>query len=202
MSIRGQLPIKDALQLQNPSVASAAAGRAQAAAGFTPAVGLLVLAAVAVEIALFITLTFALGIAHSWVAFLFLLYWGGIEQMKFEKLPNCIVGALLGLALAYGIRTLPAFFGPAVWVLILGAILVLVYFAIMHWWPLVVNNATMLFLTVGTIPAVQAGAQVPSLLPAFGFGVAYFAALAWLAQLLVRRSAGKRVDRAGPANPI
>jgi hypothetical protein len=164
----------------------------RAAARLTPAVGLLVLAAVVVAIGIFIALLFALGIADSWVAFLFLTYWGGIDQMKFEKLPSSIAGALMGLALAYGLQTLPSLMGLSGGVLIGGAILASVYCLIMGWWPIAMNYSTMLFLTVGTIPVVQAGTAFVNLLLAFGLGVVYFAGLGWLIQVLMQRSAAKQ----------
>jgi hypothetical protein len=77
-------------------------------------------------------------------------------------------------------------------VLVGTAILTSVYCLIMGWWPIAVNNSTMLFLTVGTIPVVQAGAAFPKLFPALGIGVAYFAGLGWLVQVLMQRSASKQ----------
>jgi hypothetical protein len=44
--------------------------------------------------------------------------------------------------------------------LALGLVLAAIYALIMGWVPLLVNNATMLFLTIGTIPALQQMATI------------------------------------------
>jgi hypothetical protein len=165
---------------------------AQAAAALTPAVGLLTLAAVAAAIATFIALNYALGITDSWVGFLFLTYWGSVEQLKLGQLPKCILGALVGLLAAYGLQALPHSLGSAGFAPALGAILILVYCLIMGWWPIAINTCAMLFLTVATIPMLQAGPALLKLFPALGTGVAYFAALAWITHTLTKRSAAKR----------
>jgi hypothetical protein len=165
---------------------------AHAAAALTPAVGLLTLGAVMAAIAIFIALNYALGITDNWVGFLFLTYWGSVEQLKLEHLPKCILGALVGLLAAYGLQALPHSMGSAGFALALGAILVLVYCLIMGWWPIAVNTCAMLFLTVATIPMLQAGPGLLNLFPALGTGVAYFAVLAWITHTLTKRSAGKR----------
>jgi len=162
------------------------------AAAATPAVGLLTLGGVMAAIAIFIALNYALGITDNWVGFLFLTYWGSVEQLKLEQLPKCILGALVGLLAAYGLQALPPLMGPAGFALALGVILVLVYCLIMGWWPIAVNTCAMLFLTVTTIPVLQAGPGLLKLFPALGTGVAYFALLAWIIQALTKRSAGRR----------
>jgi hypothetical protein len=166
--------------------------RPQGTAGLTAAAGLVKLGAVAAAIAIFFALHYAIGSAAGWVGFLFLFNWGGMEQMKFEKLPNCIVGALVGLLTAYGQQALPHLLGPLGFALIIGVIGALVYCLLMGWWRIAVNNSAMLFLTVGTIPAIQAGTSILNLLPALAIGVVYFAALAWVVRALTRRSARKQ----------
>ena len=162
------------------------------AAALTPAVGLLTLGGVMAAIAIFIALNYALGISDNWVGFLFLTYWGSVEQMKLEQLPKCILGALVGLLAAYGLQALPPLMGLAGFALALGVILVLVYCLIMGWWPIAVNTCAMLFLTVTTIPMLQAGPGLLKLFPALGTGVAYFAVLAWIIHVFTKRSASRR----------
>ena len=176
---------------------SHAAGAAEAGShggsSLSPAAGLLTLGAVAVVVAIFIALNYALGITANWMGFLFLTYWGGVEQLKLERLPKCILGSLVGLLAAYGLQALPELMGAGVGLaLALGAIVVLIYCLIMGWWPIAVNTCAMLFLTVATIPAIQAGPGLLKLLPALGTGIAYFAAAASIAQAFTRRSAGRR----------
>jgi hypothetical protein len=192
MDARGQIPMNSA----TPSAATTAPGAieagARAAAALTPAVGLLTLGAVMAAIAIFIALNYALGITDNWVGFLFLTYWGSVEQLKLEHLPKCILGALVGLLAAYGLQALPHLLGPAGFALALGVILVLVYCLIMGWWPIAINTCAMLFLTVVTIPVLQAGSGLLKLFPALGTGIAYFAVLAWIMNTLMKRSAAKQ----------
>jgi hypothetical protein len=182
-----------------PSAATAAPSAIEDgthAAALTPVVGLLTLGGVMAAIGIFIALNYALGIADNWVGFLFLTYWGSVEQLKLEHLPKCILGALVGLLAAYGLQALPHLMGTGGFALALGAVLVLVYCLIMGWWPIAVNTCAMLFLTVATIPMLQAGPGLLKLFPALGTGVAYFAVLAWIIQTLTKRSAAKRAGGA------
>lgn len=160
-----------------------------AAAALTPGKGLLVLLGVVVLIGAFIALNHALGIADFWVAFLFLLYWASIEHMSFAKLPSCITGALLGLLMGYLLQTLPVVMGPLGGVVFLVAILVLIYCQLMGWFPIAVNTMAMLFLTVVTIPTVQATANFLVLLAALGLGLAYFVGLLAVSNFLKQRMA-------------
>lgn len=161
--------------------ANPAAVSAPASAAMTPAKGLLVLAGVVVVVGGFIALNAALGIHEFWGGFLFLLYWTGIEHMKFEKLPACIAGSLFGLLLAYLLFALPQWLGDIGGLVFLGLILVTVYCQIMGWFAVVVNMTAMLFLTVGTIPSVQSGADFAGVLAALVLGIVYFVGLLWLA---------------------
>lgn len=151
----------------------------------TPLKGLLVLLGVMVVVAGFIVLNTVLGIHEYWAGFLSLMYWTGIEHMQFEKLPACIVGALLGLLMGWLLLMLPTWFGEQTGGLIfLGLVLPLVYCMVMGWVPVAVNLMTMLFLTVGTIPAVQSEVNFTHALIALLLAIAYFVGLVWSATLL------------------
>lgn len=150
----------------------------------TPLKGLLVLLGVVVVVGGFIALNAAFGIHEYWAGFLFLLYWAGIEHMEFEKLPACIVGALLGLLMGWLLLMLPVWFGQTGGFIFLGLVLALVYCQVMGWVPVAVNLMTMLFLTVGTVPAVQAEVNFTHALIALLLAMAYFVGLVWIATLL------------------
>ena len=187
-----QIPTRGATPSEAGAPVAIEAG-AGAASGLSPAAGLLTLGAVAVVIAIFIALNYALGIADNWVGLLFLTYWGSVEQLKLERLPKCILGALVGLLAAYGLQALPQLMGAGPgFALAIGAIVMLVYCLIVGWWPIAVNACAMFFLTVATIPAIQAGPGMLKLFPALGTGVAYFGVLGWITSAFARRSASKR----------
>lgn len=155
----------------------------------TPLKGLLVLAAIIVVVAGFIVLNSAFGIHEFWAGFLFLLYWAGIEHMAFDRLAACVVGALIGLVMAWLLFALPGWLGKAGSFVFLGLILVLIYCQVMAWLPVAVNMMTMLFLTAGTIPAVQSGADFAHAFVALGLAFVYFIGLAWIASLVKNRKA-------------
>ena len=155
-------------------------------AAMTPAKGVAVLAAVAVGVAGYLVLSHALGIVEAWAGFLFLLYWAGIERMSIEKLPPCVVGALLGVVIATLPGLLPDWLGESKMRVFLGVIVVLVYCQIMGWLPTAINMMTMLYLTVGTIPWIQAKVDFAGMLSGALLGIGYFGGLLggslWLAQ--------------------
>ncbi len=160
------------------SQAAASSGN-QTAAPLTPFKGLLVLLAVAVVIGAFIALCLALGVRQFWATFVFLLCWGSVEHINFAKLPACAIGALAGLALAWGEQLLPGWLGDSGKLVFFGLIVVAVYLFIMGWLSVVVNFAFMLFLTVGTIPAVQHGLDYADAFAALGLGIVCFPTLVW-----------------------
>lgn len=157
----------------------------------TPGKGLLMLAGTVVMIGFFFGLCHVLGIADLWVAFLFLLYWGMIEKIRFTKLPHCIVGALFGLFMGYLLPTLPQMMGSGGAVIAIGATLLLVYALMMGWLPLAINAMAMIFLTVVTIPAVQAQANYGNWLIALAFGVVYFGGLFALVGFIQQRMSNR-----------
>ena len=162
---------------------------AMAQVTLTPINGFLILMTLVVVIGAFLVLNHILGLTEVWAAFLFLLYWGGIDHAKMETLPACIIGAVLGLLLAASLRQLPLWLGNAAgFSVFLAAILILVYCQIMGWLKLAVNMMTMLFLTVGTIPLIQRGLKLSGTLISLAVGIAYFAGLVWAVQRLQKKS--------------
>ena len=158
-------------------------GHASAAAPATklsPGVGLLVLVGLIVVIGAFLWLTHLMSITEVWVAFLFLLYWAGINHSSMAMLPACIFGAVFGLLLAYALQLLPQLMGNAGLLVFLGLILAIVFCQIVGWLTLMINMSTMLFLTVGTIPPIQAGFQLTGMLMALAAGIVYFGGIIWL----------------------
>src|ERR1022692_1984131 len=93
----------------------------------TPGKTLLMLAAMSVVISVFLGLCHALGTTDYWAAFLFILYWGMFEHTDFRKLPDCIVGALVGVLASYLMQALPQLMGPSGGLVFLGVVLVLIF---------------------------------------------------------------------------
>lgn len=158
-----------------------------AAEPMTPGKGLLVLLAIIVVIGAFLALNHAIGIHNVWAAFLFLLYWAGIEHASLEKMAPCVVGAALGLFMGFLLKMLPGWLGDTGMVVFLGAVLVLVYFQVMGWAVTAVNMVTMLFLTITTIPAIQTEVDFGDAARALVLGVIFFGALVWAGTALQKR---------------
>ena len=155
----------------------------------------LILMAVVLLISGFLWACSVLRIKDFWVAFLFLLYWGMIEHTVPQKLPKCILGALLGLSLCFAISALPKVMGEAGGMVFIGVIMVVVYIQLLGWLTVVINPMAMIFLTVGTIPAVQAEFDFANALIALAFGVVYFAGILAGVPLLLKRKAGRDVNQ-------
>ncbi len=160
----------------NHTVAATRAG-ADARPALTPGKGLLALLAVVVLVAAFVWMNHALGVSQVWAGFLFILYWAGLEHVQMERLVPSSVGALAGLGIAYALHVLPPQLGATGWAIVVGLILVAIYCQIMGWLPIVVNMATMLFLTVGCVPAVQQHADLVNAFAALVSGIVFMVVL-------------------------
>lgn len=161
-----------------------------AGAPITPAKAIGLLAVIIVVVTGFLGLAAAVGNHEAWAGFLFLLYWSMVEGMKTEALRKSIVGASVGLGIASLLFLLPERLGVTPGLLaFLVVILVLVYFHITSFLPTAVNAATMIFLTVATIPHIQAHASFTQILGALLLGVAYFGGLAVVVVFIMKRRA-------------
>ena len=147
-----------------------------------PALGLL--AGVIVVVAGFIALCGALGNTEFYAGFLFLLSWSALEHAKIEKLPNVALGAAFGIALGLALHSLTTGpLGPSGGIYFLGIMLPVMYCQIMGWLSLFVNFTAMTFLTVVTIPHIQAHGDFRNTVIALVLGIVYFgiifAAVGW-----------------------
>jgi hypothetical protein len=176
----------------NQSASSAGQGNsAQATSRMSPVKGLLLLAAVVVFVAIYLTLNHAMGLTESWAGFLFLVCWA-VSHMALSKLTECAVGAFVGVLAAYALQRLPPVLGVVASVPILCLILAMVYCQIMGWLTVMVNLTTMTFLTIASMPLVQAHVSFPNLFATLAFGVAYFAGLVLIGRWFTQHPAAKQ----------
>ena len=156
-----------------------------AAPALSPLKGVGVLLGVIVAVAALIGIGMALELSALHGGFLFVLYWTGFCHAEIEKFMPALVGSLGGLAMCYLLKTLPVTLGGTVGMAIaLGLVLLAIYAIIMGWVPLLVNNAFMLFLTVGTIPALQEGITLSQMARAVVVAAIYVGALVLLGKKL------------------
>ncbi|HEY4546597.1 MAG TPA: hypothetical protein VIG90_09260 [Pedomonas sp.] len=154
----------------------------------------LITAAVLVVVAILIGIYMLLDITPLFAGFLFALYWAGIKHTDFKEFAPALVGGLGGLALAAGLHHLPQLYGNAGLAAALVVVVLAIYAQIRNSVPLLVNASFMLYLTVGTIPAVGAQEDYPGMAFALIVGAAYCGGLVWL----MGRLAGAKAQTAAP----
>lgn len=90
---------------------------------------------------------------HSFFAsFVFLWYWGVMDRMALARLPANLLGALVGVALAWQLAYLSAHYGTQGLAAGVAIIAVAVFIQFMNWAPFAVNLCGMLFLAILTAP--------------------------------------------------
>ncbi|OCC25567.1 hypothetical protein MB02_02740 [Croceicoccus estronivorus] len=152
-----------------------------------------------VAVGLLIAIAAALGLSALYGGFLFVLYWTAFCHAQMDKFVPALIGSFGGLALAYGLQALPAALGAeAGMALALVLVLLAIYFIIMGWLPILVNNAFMLFLTVGTIPALHEGTTLSAIGQAIVVAAIYTFILVQVGTKLASKGAGK----AAPASEL
>lgn len=153
------------------------AGQPAAQTPPTPAKGLLILLAVVVLVAAYLGIVHAAGNEAAYAGFAFLLYWAGIDHMNLQRFVPVLVGSLFGLGVAYALHAAPVAFGTAGMAAVLVLVLAMIYCQVMGWLPTLINMATMLFLTIGTIPALAAESKFDHMAIAVLLSAAFFGGL-------------------------
>ena len=118
------------------------------------------LAVVVVAVAAFMAFSTVVGLTTFYGGFVFVFYYTGVCQAAPGTFLPAVVGAFVGLALAFGLVALPAALGGAGRAVALILLLVAIYALIMGWATVAINNAAMLFLTVASIPALNQTATI------------------------------------------
>jgi hypothetical protein len=128
-----------------------------------------------------------LGISSFFASFLFLWFWASVEKADFKRWLPTLVGALVGLALAWGPRILTEQLGTNGMILSLILICLAIYVQIMNWVPIAFNTSAMLYLTVFGAPALLAQMDPPrvsEIVIAIIGGAVFFAALVKVAFMI------------------
>jgi hypothetical protein len=155
---------------------------------------LLIVIAVVVVFSFLIYLSGKLGILnHLFAGYLFAIYWGGIKGSAAKEFLPAIFGSIAGLAVAYLGSQLPQLVGPVGHWIALSLILIALYALLLQFLPLIINNAMMIFLTLGTPPLFRQSSDyidsgVAILMVAFALG----------GMDLLSKNGRKIVGRVGP----
>jgi hypothetical protein len=147
--------------------------------------GLMLLGTIGGSIALFEYLGMSfLGLKAFFASFTLLWYWATVEKAEFRGLAPSLIGALVGVGLAWQMQICLAKFGGTNGLIIgLLPIVAALFVVIMNWFPIALNGSAMLYLTVLGAPAF-AGAKPAffyDLAEAVVLGAIYFAGVVWLA---------------------
>jgi|GEM_PF-3546365 hypothetical protein len=137
---------------------------------------------IAVVVIWLLLVGYVLHLRAGFAGFLFLWYWGAVEKADFGRLLPSALGAVLGAVLVWQMLYLPAQFGTAGLVAGLAVLAAMVFVQLMNWAPLLVNNSTMLFLTVLTAPALIGTVKFQDVAISVAVGTVYFAAAAYVAK--------------------
>lgn len=171
-----------------------------AATPIKPVTAVLLIVAILAFCGVFIALNAAVGSAEFFIGFFFLFYWAGLQKAQFAELPATALGGAFGLALALALQQLTARLGGATGGLAFVALIIpVLYLLVRGHLALVVNNAAMLFLTVGTISHVQAHASFRGLFVSFALAVAFFGGLLWVFEKIRSAASARAPARAAPA---
>jgi hypothetical protein len=87
--------------------------------------------------------------------FLLLWYWATVEKLETARLPAAMIGAVVGIALAWFLVWGAANYGAVGLGGALALLLLVLYLDILKAFPLAINAATTLFLTLAAAPLVQ-----------------------------------------------
>jgi hypothetical protein len=163
-------------------------------------------------VVLYIVLNGVFGSAEYFVGYLFALYWAAIQHADLKALPASVSGAVLGLVLSLTLHMLTGRLGMLNGSLWFAALVVpVLFFQMVGMFKFCINNATMLFLTAGTISHVQASADFKNMFISLGLGVVYVGGLAWLitttaallqARRAARPSTGPGATRQAPPSAL
>ncbi len=159
-------------------------------------VALLVLAGTVVFMSLFFGLYKLLGVGAPSMGLLFLLYWAAMLHMDFSVYPRSIIGAVIGTLLAWMLITLPVMDGVRGTLVSYSALGIVLFCYTRTQATLFVNNGTLLFVLVATIPELQVTHNVVQMELSVLLAAAFMGIVAWLIQVVRSR----RPDRQPTGN--
>jgi hypothetical protein len=132
-----------------------------------------------------------LGVGMPFLGLLFLVYWASILRQDTAAYLPSVLGGLGGILLAWLLIAMPPLVGQA------GAVfsyvvLVAVLFCFMRGHArLFVNNATMLYLAIASIPELKIAKNVVAMAEALLIAAAYMGAVSLLSHVAAKRRARK-----------
>jgi hypothetical protein len=129
------------------------------------------------------------GITHYYLGFLFMIYWGAIMQMALPAFVPALLGSLTGMTIAWLPLGLLPIIGPTAYGVSMIAIAALLFCFLRGHIRVVVNIATMLFLTMSAIPELNLVENAPQMVAAVIIAALYMGGFAMIMNRLMARRA-------------
>jgi hypothetical protein len=155
-----------------------------------PLVTLLLLAGVVVFMAGFFGLFRLLGVQAPYCGLLFLVYWGAILRQDRAAFFPTVLGGLAGVFMSWLLLAWGPGMGQAGTIVSVAALAVLLFCFMRGQARWLVNNATMLFLTVATIPDLHVATNAIGMAESLLLGAAYMGVVSAGATVVKRRAMG------------
>ncbi len=159
--------------------------------------GFFILLIVIVGIVGWIFLGSAAKLTSFYASFLFLWYWSTVDKLDFKLFFTSMIGALIGIALAWGLHALPAQLGTNGVILSLVLVVVAVYLVIIERLKFAFNPALTLYLTVAAAPAIMESTNFGELALATLLGGAFFGLFVFVVLFIVSKLQGQPETAAG-----
>ncbi|MCM1991732.1 hypothetical protein [Oceanirhabdus seepicola] len=135
-------------------------------------------------LALYTAINLMLGLKEVWIGFLLLWYWGEKNASLEALLKTIFPGAVIGVAVAYILHTLPDLIGTSGLIISLIIVLFIVMCTFAGRFKMYVNGATFLYLTVISIPMIAEKANYFEYLMVIVVGCVYLGLSSWLMKLI------------------
>ena len=136
--------------------------------------GFFILLIVVAAVVGWIAIGINIHLSSFYASFLFIWYWSTVEKLDFKKFVPSMIGAMLGIACAWGLHALSAVMGTNGIILSILIVLAALYLVIIERLPFAFNPALTLYLTVVAAPALLETSDFRELALATLLGGAFF----------------------------
>ncbi len=123
--------------------------------------------------------------------YMLLWYWANNDQLQFKRLPATIIGALVGIGIAWFLVYATVKYGGTGTAVALALLILALYLDVIKAVPLAINASTFLFVTLAAAPLVQLHVDWIQLVISTVFGGLFFGLVVEGLQRLAARSASK-----------
>lgn len=135
-----------------------------------------------------------LGVGMPVFGLLFLVYWAAILRQDPKAFLPTVLGALSGILLGWLLVGKPPLPEPAGTIIAFAALVAVLFCFMRGQASMLVNNATMLFLTVATVSEIKVADNVVAMAESLLLAAGYMGGVSVVANAMAKRSLAKRTD--------